>query len=107
MERIDDPSNPQHSGMVTLYHLDDDRFMLTHYCAVNNQPRMRALAYSPESRTLAFEFLDVTNLQNSVEGHMRGLAFKFLDDDHVTAAWTFQPKQKEAFTETFQLTRIR
>ena len=28
--------------MVTMYHPDGDSVMLTHYCAGNNQPRMRA-----------------------------------------------------------------
>ena len=28
--------------MVTMYHLDGDALLLTHYCAIGNQPRMKA-----------------------------------------------------------------
>ncbi|MCK7511304.1 MAG: hypothetical protein MZV70_49445 [Desulfobacterales bacterium] len=33
--------------MLTLYHLDNDRLGLTHYCAMGNQPRMELDPSSP------------------------------------------------------------
>src|SRR5436305_10042303 len=49
--------------MITMFHLDGDRLMMTHYCGAGNQPRMKAEA-SPDGKTIPFEFLDATNLQS-------------------------------------------
>ena len=29
-----------HEDMISMFHMDGDRLLLTHYCAVGNQPRM-------------------------------------------------------------------
>ena len=36
--------------MITVYHLDGDRLLLTHYCMLNNQPRMQARDFNREVR---------------------------------------------------------
>ena len=92
-------------NMVTLYHLDRGHLMLTHYCAANNQPRMRAVSYSPESGTLQFAFLDATNLASPNDGHMHRAVFKFVDDNNFTTEWTFRKDQKDTFTEELRYTR--
>ncbi len=35
-----DSGNPDHE-MINMYHLGGNEFVLTHYCAGNNQPIMR------------------------------------------------------------------
>ena len=37
-ETLTPPDSPP---MTTMYYSDGDQLMLTHYCAVNNQPRIR------------------------------------------------------------------
>ncbi|HET9480961.1 MAG TPA: hypothetical protein VFP98_04325, partial [Candidatus Polarisedimenticolia bacterium] len=49
-------------NMITVYHADGDNLMLTHYCAGNNQPRMRASAAGQDGSVLSFHFVDATNL---------------------------------------------
>ena len=39
--------------MITVYHMDGDSLMLTHYCMLQNQPRMRAL---PSETTDVIQF---------------------------------------------------
>ena len=39
MERLMPENEP---NMITMYHLDGDNLMMTHYCAAFNQPRMQA-----------------------------------------------------------------
>lgn len=92
-------------NMVTMYHLDGGNLMLTHYCAAKNQPRMRAVSYSPETETLKFAFLDATNLSSPNDGHMHRAVFKFVDGNHFTSEWTFRKDQKDAHTEVLQYTR--
>ena len=75
--------------MVTVYHADGDSILMTHYCAANNQPRMRARAASAEPKELVFGFVDVANLATADEGHMMGLTITFEDADHLSQAWTW------------------
>ena len=37
--------------------------MMTHYCSLKNQPRMRASMPSEHAKRLAFSFVDASNLQ--------------------------------------------
>ena len=103
LERMSE-SGPEHTTMVTVYHLDGPRLLLTHYCATKNQPRMRAVSYSPENGTLAFEFLDATNLASPDVGHMHRAVYNFMDADHVTAQWSWRQGGNEV-THEFHYTR--
>jgi hypothetical protein len=51
---------PGHASL-TVYHLDGDRLLATHYCPRGNQPRL-ALKQRGEDGTLRFEFADATGL---------------------------------------------
>jgi hypothetical protein len=43
--------------MMTLYSLDGEAVALVHYCATNNQPRMRAVPDADPAKELRFDFL--------------------------------------------------
>jgi len=85
-----DPSEGE--DMVTLYYPDGDRLMLTHYCASNNQPRMRTDAASSDPTKLVFNYVDATNLAASKSGVMTALTVNFVDADHFTQTWTWVDK---------------
>jgi hypothetical protein len=91
-------------SMVTVFHLDGDQLMMTHYCSIGNQPRMRADAATAELKTLNFTFVDVTNMAHPSDGHMRGLTFTFEDDDHITQVWTWRQEGNDT-PATFHLER--
>lgn len=88
--------------MTTIYYLDGDHVMMTHFCAENNQPRMKSTAANDEG--MVFQIVDVTNLPDANTGHMIGLALLWKDDHHVTQEWTYR---KEAIDRkiVFSLTR--
>ena len=73
---------------ITMFNLDGDRLLLTHYCDAGNQPRMVA-TISPDGKTIVFNFLEATNLLKSQEGHMQRVTFSFIDADHHTEKWEF------------------
>jgi len=76
--RSDDP--------ITMFVVDGDRLLLTHYCDADNRPRMVG-KMSPDAKTVEFEFLDVTgNLQY---GHMQHAVFTIIDENHHTEDWTY------------------
>ncbi len=94
----------QEESMVTMYHVDNNRLLLTHYCAAQNQPRMQATV-SDDGKTFTFDFIDATNLANPADGHMRKLVLTIQDKDHFTEQWFFAQKGKDLDHGVFQLTR--
>ncbi len=93
-------------SMTTMYHLDRDHLLLTHYCVADNQPRMQADLSVADVSTLRFEFRDATNLASPEDGHMHRAVIDFVDDNHMAQAWTFQQDGQDAFTETVEYERI-
>ena len=94
-------------GMMTMYHLDGNRLMLTHYCMAGNQPRMQAVSFNPEMGELQFQFLDATNLASPKAGHMRNARLRFVDDNHFDADWQFYENGAPITAEAFHYTRVR
>jgi hypothetical protein len=90
--------------MISMIHFDGpNRLLLTHYCAVGNQPRMQAAA-SHDGKTITFNFLDATNLDNPRSGHMDHVVIAVLDANHHTEEWNFTDHGKE-IKEVFDLKR--
>ena len=92
METLKPANEP---GMVTIYHLNGDRVMMTHYCSAGNQPRMQAAVPAGDVKTLAFVFVDGANLAGHGNGHIHGLNLTFLDKDHVTQEWIWRDGGKD------------
>ena len=76
-------------SMVTVYHLDGQNLILTHYCSSGNQPRMKADLNSNNKNSLSFTMFDATNMPAKDAPHMNNLVVTFLDKDHFTQQWTF------------------
>jgi hypothetical protein len=97
----------QSHEMVTMYHLDGDRLMLTHYCAAGNQPRMIARSTSGDagSSTIRFDFIDATNLATNMVGHMHEAEITFDGADHIKSRWTFFQNGKPNHSANFDLKR--
>lgn len=93
--------------MMTVYHLDGDRLLLTHYCMAGNQPRMQARAFDAETGAIDFQFLDVTNLSNPNAAYMHNAKLRLIDSNHIANAWTLFENGKAKRTETAQYTRIK
>jgi hypothetical protein len=94
-------------AMATLFHLDGDRLMLTHYCIAKNQPRLVATAFDDEGKTVTFTFLDATNLPSRDRGHMDRVVYRFLDDDQYTSQWSWYQDGEERWLEVITATRQR
>lgn len=91
--------------MMTMFHLDGDRLMLTHYCVAKNQPRLVATEFSEDGKTITFTFIDGGNLPSRNRGHMDKALFRFIDDNHVSTQWTWYQDGKERWMEEIVLER--
>lgn len=91
--------------MVTVYTRDVDQVALTHYCAANNQPRMRTKVNPPDPAELDFQYTGATNLKTPGEGHMVRLVLVLEGSDRLTQKWTFREEGKSDHTEVFQFNR--
>ncbi len=68
--------------MVSVYYRDGADLMMTHYCALGNQPRMKADPKSP-SNQICFKFVGGSNLDPAKDKHMHEGTLTFIDDDHI------------------------
>jgi len=91
-----------HEDMITMFHLDGDRLLMTHYCGAGNQPRMKATS-SPDGKTVTFEFVDATNLASPQDGHMHHVVYT-IDGDRLSEDWYFVKDGKDLH-EHFDLLR--
>jgi hypothetical protein len=92
--------------MITVYYIDGNRLLLTHYCEAGNQPRMQADAFDPKTNAIDFHFLDGTNLQNGEAGHMHHAVIKFNGTNELAEDWTFYNGGKPQFTVPLLFHRV-
>lgn len=93
-----------HEDMISMFHMDGaNRLLMTHYCAVGNQPRMQA-SVSADGKVISFTYVDATNLASPDDGHMQTMVLTLIDDNHHTEEWTFVDHGKE-HKELFDLHR--
>jgi len=79
--------------MVTMFHMDGNQLMATHYCSAHNQPRLVLVAGSDPNR-LVFKFKDGTNIRPHT-GHMQMVTFIFDGPDRHSEEWTYLANGKE------------
>ena len=90
------------SNMITMYHLDGDVLVMTHYCGFGNQPRMKAKAGS--GNRIEFEFTGGCNIDAKSQ-YMSSLTIEFVDADHFKTHWTVSANGKKGEQATFDLIR--
>ena len=102
-ETLTPPDSPP---MTTMYYSDGDQLMLTHYCSLNNQPRMRAGGVKEGDKVVTFSFVDATNLRNPTDVHMHRLSIEVKDYDHFTQTWVLSKAGKDV-PKVFAFERVR
>ena len=93
------PDNP-----ITMFYLDADRLLLTHYCDAGNRPRMEG-KISPDGKVIEFDLMDVAG--GMQKGHMHHSVFTLIDADHHTEDWTFMLPGDQSVHAHFDLRRTK
>jgi hypothetical protein len=68
--------------METIFHMDGDQLLLTHYCALQNAPVLR-FEKSDKPGELKFVFQGGTNFDPKVDAHLHESTFQIKDKDTV------------------------
>jgi|SRR5579871_3049840 hypothetical protein len=92
------PDNP-----ITMFYVEGNQLMLTHYCDAGNRPRMTG-KLSPDGKSVEFEFVDVSG--STQYGHMHHALFTSIDENHHSEEWTFMVGEKPVHAH-FELTRAK
>lgn len=92
--------------MVTMYHLEGDALVLTHYCAMGNQPRMK-LVPSADAAEMRFEFAGGVTIDARKDPHMHAGRVFFRGPDRLDAEWSIHDKGKETGVNKFFLERVK
>jgi hypothetical protein len=90
--------------MVTVYTMDGDKLVLTHYCAIGNQPRFAASTAST-SKKLVFECTGVGGAKSHSEMHMHKGTLTLTDATHMTSEWSSFPEGKDSHKVKFEVTK--
>jgi hypothetical protein len=90
--------------MITTIHQDGDDLVLKHYCALGNQPHMKASGKG-DLKVVPFVFTHASNLKSEKAMHMHDVTFTFVDKDTLKTEWTHFHDGKSAGKVVFELKR--
>ena len=92
---------------LSVYTLNADRILLTHFCALTpdgHQVRLQTPPLGPGSDLLDFGFESAINLHSEAAPHMRRVVLRIADHNHYSETWTKTESGKE---NTFDLKFVR
>jgi hypothetical protein len=79
------PGGPQE--MISVYTVDGADLIMTHYCVLGNQPRLKADPNSPTNQ-IVFQFAGGGNLDPKKDKHMHDVTLTFVDDNQIEVRGT-------------------
>src|SRR4051812_46601781 len=88
--------------MVNIYSLDGDGVLLTHYCHLGNQPRMRAI--SADNGVLQFTYVDAGNLKSRDDVHMDSVQLT-IKGNQLIENWAMYQDGKVTGQHSFEFKR--
>ena len=83
--------------MISIYTAEGPDLILTHYCVLGNQPRLKADPKSPANQ-IRFEFAGGANLDPKKDKHMHAATLTIVDDSNIEiegVAWENGAPAKE------------
>ncbi|MGV3618164.1 MAG: hypothetical protein ACO1SV_22790 [Fimbriimonas sp.] len=97
------PGDPHE--MITIYHLDGDNLLLTHYCSAQNQPKMKLIP-GKTANVLRFDFVSASNMKPK-DPHMHNLTMRLVGADHIVSEWGFYANGKSSNIAKFEMRRVK
>ncbi|MCA9319435.1 MAG: hypothetical protein KDB18_11680 [Salinibacterium sp.] len=91
--------------MISVYHLDGEDLVLTHYCTMQNQPRMRATKDS-DAKKIVFKAYEVCNAKSDADPAMRQGTVWFLGENRLKSEWLMTENGEVTYTAAMNLQRL-
>jgi hypothetical protein len=92
--------------MISMYHMADAELVLTHYCSMANQPRMRLDRNASTPDRLVFAFDGGTSFDPAKDTHVHSGVVEW-KGDALHSVWTMYSGGKETGQNRFVLRRAR
>jgi hypothetical protein len=105
VEEVQFPGTPHE--MRSLYHMDGPDLVMTHYCAMGNQPHMRLDKGRSSTKELIFDFAGGTNMDPAKDMHIHSGWIRLVGPDRVEAEWMAYAGTQPQGGKRFFLTRAR
>jgi hypothetical protein len=93
------------SEMMTLYFLQGNDLVATHYCATGNQPHFKLDLAKSTPTELVFAFDGGTNFDPAKDGHVHDGKIGFTADGKLDNTWTYYAGGEKKGQNDFHLTR--
>ena len=90
--------------MITMFHMDGDDLVATHYCSGGNQPHMRFDAAASTADELRFAFVDGSNMKPG-DPHIHEGVVRIGGDGKLHEEWAAFAGGQKADTKVFDLSR--
>ena len=97
------PGTPKE--MVSLYHEDDGKVVMTHYCMLGNQPEMKLVEST--DKMFKFKFTGGANIDPNKSMYMSSAVFKLTEENEMTQAWGMASEGKEEKKNVLALKRSK
>jgi hypothetical protein len=89
--------------MISMYHLEDGRLVMTHYCAEGNQPKLALV--SSEGGVLGFDFAGGSNVDPAKDPHIHAASIRVGDDGTLHETWVHWSGGEKQHEMAMELTR--
>jgi hypothetical protein len=88
------------AAMMTMFSVDGDHLIATHYCSAGNQPQMTTKTIvEPQSGTFVFSVVRVTGMATPEDWHNTGLEVLLKDKDHFTQKWSYSYRGRSQWAD--------
>jgi hypothetical protein len=97
------PGSPHE--MVSVYFMDGDNLMMTHYCTMGNQPRMKMTEAkkTKKGETISLKMVDATGMKTPQDPHMGALTLTLKGKDNLVEQWeSMGPQGSKMSVFTYQ-----
>ena len=94
----------QNHEMMSVYHMDGGDLVMTHYCALGNQPRYRA-RWGKNDKQIVWDFRGAGNMHSEKEAHMHDGVVDILGTDRYFAKWHQHKDGEVVYTAEMNVVR--
>ena len=96
------PGTP--NEMVSVYHDQDGKPGMTHYCAMKNRPNL--VMHASSDNSIHFRFTDSASVNPEKDAHMHELTIHFINENTIAQDWVMYRGGKAVEATSIELERL-